>query len=66
MAKGNPYGPRHQQARQEKFKETGGEKICQVTGSTKNIECHHSTPKVFNGDDHPSNYIALNSYIHLN
>lgn len=37
---------------------------CQVTSDTRELHCHHSTPKLFNGADHPSNYMTLARWLH--
>lgn len=63
MAKGNPYGERHRQERQEKLESMEAQR-CEVTSSEKQLEAHHAVPRMFNGPDLAANYQILTSHFH--
>lgn len=59
------YGESHRQAKLEKQAQSGGERVCRVTGASENIHYHHNLPKLFNGANHPSNYLELAQWLHV-
>jgi hypothetical protein len=61
--KQNKYGKEHQDAKEAK-RASMGEVRCQITGEKDNLHMHHNTPLFFNGANHPSNYMAIASYVH--
>lgn len=60
----NKYGQEHRDAREKKIQSLGENPTCEVTKTPYQLEAHHNVPRLFNGPDHTSNYMMLNSTIH--
>lgn len=57
------YGEDHKKARQERIDMLSSQQ-CEVTGEEGTLNAHHNVPRLFNGPDHASNYVMLDSHFH--